>query len=246
VIKYQAPADDRLYYYLFYSGHPMVGQNRYTHVYVARSLSVSGPWEKWNGSGWVVGESNPAPIIAPRQFTPVAPEEFVYGAGEQTVVVNPSGGLTMTYWDDTTCYPEYCPYEYTVTSSGSVTEWSTPIRTNLTLNSIDMKYDKAAGQYVAVGIDPQISNVGVMYKYTSLDAITWNQKAVIGSVAGGTLPNHPSNAGLSGDISGHLLPDSNFIGYAADYPGSACPDVETYGDCWGRWDLYQAPFKSEP
>ncbi|WNQ12907.1 discoidin domain-containing protein [Paenibacillus aurantius] len=213
------------YYYMGYtSTQNSLGTDN--DVFVARSTSVTGPWEKWNGSGW---GGNPQPFI-----TFDDPLIDKYGAGEPSFVVK-----------DSTLY-----IYYTWSSRDPVTGRNIEqmrVRTASTLNanwpgatvykgvainkeqeedSADFKYVPSLNKFIAVSTAMRMGPFAYIKLHESTDGITYKPA---------TLPKNyiniaAHNAGITGDELGHFDPTkNNRIAYA-------------YGTKWANWYTAMNPF----
>lgn len=100
------------YYIAYTSTEEPNGYDNY--LYIARSKTPTGPWEKWSGSGW---GQDPQPVI---DYEPAAGHESeVFGAGEPCIVVK-----------DDVVYLYYSYNDYLVESNGivrlHVSQWLPP------------------------------------------------------------------------------------------------------------------------
>ncbi len=217
------------YYYLYYSGAydtaPGVTQ---TVVHVARSVSITGPYEVYTIDGrWEVS-GNPKILIYPFTKRDIAPPG--YGAGQQAGIAR-DGKLVMWYNDDSVTKGSL--YTYKVESLSPV-DWH-PNPDNITSivqgmgHSMDVKYDPVSRQYAIiqiVGFHTSNSSLGVRH---SVDGISWGSYLELASAS--SFPDFAHNAGLLSDREGHLLPDTALVAFGAPY------DMQST-DTWTQWDLY--------
>ncbi|MCH8620408.1 hypothetical protein [Undibacterium sp. TS12] len=239
VVRYQAPGDAQPYYYLFYSGYVASQQ---TVIYVARSLNISGPYEKWTGgSNWALNPANPKYIIAPNH---AQTSSSFYGAGEQTVVVV-NNQLQMWYSDDTgistrpgdACAGPCMHLFMTSAIGGNPTQWSAPTLTTGTgsIESVDVKYNDAQKTYVMYSTPNKHQANAYLVEQVSVNGIDWSSQTVLCNTncyGGANFPAYSGNVGVSGDSQGHTIGNRTLVGYAAPYE-SGCT-----GNCWGQWDLF--------
>lgn len=211
------------YYYIAYTSteDPVGNEN---HVYVARSTSMTGPYEKWNGTGW---GGNPQPIIT---YTGPAGQ---YGAGEPSLVVK-----------DGTLYVYYSWYSRDAVTGKYINETrlhTAPVGTNwpasLTYqgvaiskkadaaDSTDVKYVPAWGKFYAVYAIERFSATSSVQAWESTDGVNFSPA----NIAANSLDRALSNVGLSGDASGQIdVTAQNYIGYA-------------HGSSWSNWSMSVAP-----
>ncbi|MFC3804017.1 discoidin domain-containing protein [Cohnella sp. GCM10012308] len=213
------------YYYLGY-GSTLDSRGINNEVYVARSTSPGGPYEKWNGSGW---GGNPTSFI---KFTD-APFN-TYGAGEPSFVVKDSTLYIYYTWDgrDALGRPTHQTRVRTAPIAdpdwpGHTTYQGVALEKDLDGDdSTDHKYVDSLGKFIAVGSAKRFSNEGYVKLYESTDGITYKPATMNQSDRKPAL----HNAGVSGDPSGHFdTSKTNFIGYA-------------YGTTWAFWYTAFQPF----
>jgi hypothetical protein len=214
------------YYYLYYTGCPYDNQGA---VYVARSVNYGGPYLKYTTRGtWEADPLDPQIVVGAvhRGIPNLPPYDFNpnwYGAGEESVVVNPSGGLTMWYYDDTTGYPTtHSPMLYERTSTDGVS-WTGPVLTTIqdwSADSVDVKYNASTGHYVLFAT-PNKSTASVeLLRYTSSDGVNWTASTVC--PAGGCLPLYTNNIGVAGDANGWITGVSDnpaFVAFGSPFLG---------------------------
>ena len=202
------------YYYLGYtsSTDPTGIVN---DLFVARSTSTTGPWEKWNGSGWGGAPSGIEPIVEFTEGTPY------WGCGEPSFVVK-DGTLYIYYtWD---------------ASEGVTTRVATADATNpnwpLTMtfhgtavkkvagsDSVDVKYVVAEDKFIAINAAARLGPDSYIQVWTSSDGLAFTLTDNVTT----NLQAYCHNVGLSGDETGHI--NSNEVQFIA-YP---------YGPTWGAW-----------
>ena len=219
------------YYYLAYTGiaqptdpaSPLVGNPN--HVFVARSTSPSGPFDKWNGSGW---GGLPQPFI-----TYNGPAD-VYGIGEPSLVVK--GGTLYIYYSEYTNTTNKTLVATASTSGnwpGAVTLRGTAIdRSDSGIgigadiqDTTDHKYVPSLDKFIAVGFAKRLTADSYIQLYESADGLTFTPS---GQITQG-LQAFGHNIGLTGDELGQFNPtEHNYIGYA-------------YGPNWGEWSTYVQP-----
>jgi hypothetical protein len=221
------------YFYLYYGGNVPADQ---TVVFVARSQNPDGPFLKWSGSTWEANPVTTAIVIAP-----VHPDSTgkYYGAGQPTVVIR--GGVFYMWWsDDTdgTRKPGYCN-TYMATSFDGI-NWTQRVETNLAngINTVDVKWDASADQFVMINVAAQYANASVVM-YTSADGITWSDTPQV-LIPAGQVPAGANNPGISGDETGALMSGETLIAYGAPYvasqvnPATGIAGVMSQADIWGN------------
>jgi F5/8 type C domain len=211
------------YYYLAYTStqDPVGNLN---NVYVARSTSMTGPFDKWNGTGW---GGNPAPIV-----TYTGPSHQ-YGAGEPALVVKDSTLYVYYSWysvDSTT--GKYID-QTRVATAPLGTNWPSSLtyqgvainKTSGGADSSDVKYVPAWGKFLAVNAARRFSAQSYVEAWESTDGITFSPATLNSD----NLTRALSNVGLSGNASGQLDPTAqNYIAYA-------------YGQSWSNWSMGISP-----
>jgi hypothetical protein len=209
VVRYQAPGDSAPHYYLFYSGN---AANIQTLMFVARSMNVDGPYEKWTTSGtWKIGASNPQAILRPAN--PKPDNTPWYGAGQQTVVVK-DGRLYSWHTDDTTCTNQRCLRIF-ATSTDTPTEWPLPRPTNLVdVDSADVKFDPITDRFVMFSIENQPENTYLIRRWSG-DGLTWDPPETLCDSS--CFPRWSHNPGVSGDAAGHLIDARALVVYGGPY-----------------------------
>ncbi|MCR4920343.1 MAG: hypothetical protein K5945_01360 [Bacteroidaceae bacterium] len=210
------------YYYLGYtSTENTAGIDN--HLYLARSASPTGPWEKWNGKGW--GGRKPQPIV---EYTGV---HTAWGCGEPSFVVMDSTLYAYYTWDTGSVT--------TRLSRASLTDENWPanlkyVRTVITKSRFpasdhcDIKYCDDIGQFIAVHTSQRMTESAYINVWLSGDGINFRN---IGKLSGTTQAGL-HNCGISGDERGHMqLSKPQYIAYA-------------YGiGTWGQWNTFLQPLE---
>ncbi|MBV9077269.1 MAG: hypothetical protein JO048_07275 [Methylobacteriaceae bacterium] len=224
VVRYQAPDDDRPYWYLFYSGN---AKDIGTAIFLARADEVTGPYAKWTRRGtWEVDAADPAAIMQPGR--PKPDNTGFYGAGQQSVVVS-GRSLWMWYTDDTGCAAA-CP-KVLVTRGREPTRLPPGAATDVQgLWSVDVKQDPLGG-FALVGIAQAHEAGSALVARHSADGFGWDGPRVL--CGEGCLDRYAHNAGLSGDATGALTDGPALVVY-----GGPLDRDRRCGTCWGRWDLF--------
>lgn len=211
------------YYYIGYTSTENKS-GRYNHVYMARSSSPAGPWEKWNGSGW--GGDNPQPVIS-YNGTPSG-----FGAGEPCIVVL-DGTVYLYYswneWNTTTTRLSTAPasdmnWPALLEDRGTVID-----KTDMTApDHTDVKYVERSRKFIAIHAVERDTDDSYLKIWESADGISFSEKGKVG----GELCKGIINAGMSGNGEGHVLPDTpQYLCYAHS------EDPRT----WGHWATWWSP-----
>jgi|GEM_PF-1075499 len=212
------------YYYLGYtSTTDPRGTNN--NVFVARSTSQTGPFDKWNGSGW---GGNPQPFITFNGPT------FDYGAGEPSFVVLGSTLYIYYTWSSHDSNGNAILQTRVATASTLNANWPANItyqgvaiskRPDQGADSDDVKYVDAYSEFVAVNTIRRFTAKSYIQLWVSSDGIHFSPA----SMGRDNLMPFLHNDGLSGDASGHInITQTNYVGYAA-------------GSQWADWNTYLNP-----
>lgn len=208
----------------FYIGYTSTTNSAGTQndVFVARSTSPTGPFDKWNGTGW---GGNPAPVI---HYTGVTTD---YGYGEPSLVL--MGKKLFLYYSDDEATQST---NVQTVDDATVDDWPLHLvdhgaaihRDRNAQDSADVKYVDALGVFVAVTSVDRFTPNGSIATYRSTDGLTFTPAAYLGART--QIGTH--NVGLSGGLDGHLdVTASNFVGYA----------YQPAGNGWGNWPTYVDP-----
>jgi len=212
------------YYYIGYTSTTnRMGVDN--HVFVARSKSPTGPFEKWNGSGW---GGAPKPFI-----TYTGPPEF-FGAGEPSfVLVNDTLYIYYT-WNGVDASGRGTSEVRVATADPSDPNWPGNLAyrgiainkdTTYPEDSADVKYIDAFGKFFAITTRKRFTTDGFINAYESTDGINFKPA----NLPRDFINAGCHNAGLSGTATGHIdLTKNNFIGYA-------------YGFTWAGWSTALTP-----
>ncbi len=208
----------------FYVGYTSTTNSAGTDndVFVARSTSPSGPFDKWNGAGW---GGNPTAILA---YTGVATD---YGYGEPSLVL--VGTKLYVYYSD----DEATQFTNVATvDDATVDDWPLHLvdhghaitRDHAAQDSADVKYVDALGRFLAVTTVDRFTPNASVEVFQSADGLTFAPAPYLGARA--QLGAH--NIGVSGDLTGHLdVGASNFVAYA----------YQPAGNTWGDWPTFLDP-----
>ena len=208
------------YYYLGYTA-TTTDTGTYNHVFVARSKSPTGPFEKWNGSGWDSSVSTrPEPFI---EFTGAVAD---WGAGEPSFVQR--GNTLFIYYT----WMENGGSETRVaTASTDDLNWpghldlhGVAIERLPGEDSTDVKYVDALGRFIGVGIASRFSGDSYAQFWESTDGLTFSPAFELRD----NLQDWAHNCGISGTLNGHFdVNDDNLFGYAYSEDNTVS---------WGKWN----------
>lgn len=214
------------YYYLSYTSIPtfVLYKQDGNDVFVARSTAPTGPWEKWNGSGW---GGNPEPFIV---HDPAIVD--TYGAGEPSLVVK-DGTIYIYYtWEerDASGRPIHQTRVRTASASnpnwpGSTSYQGIAIDRPAGTDSADVKYVDSLAKFIAVHTADRFGPYAYVDMWESTNGLTFQPSTLSLSY----IRRAAHNVGISGDALGHFdTTKSNFIAYA-------------YGEVPALWYLYRNP-----
>ena len=198
-------------------------------VFVARSKTPAGPFEKWNGHGW--GGDAPQPLV------PFRSPADVWGVGEPSFVR--VGPTLFVYYTEVTRDAAGRKAEHTRVATAPADDENWPA--HLTPRGIcyerahgedsaDVKYDDASGRFVAVSTADRMFPRGHVNVRWSADGLTFGPPTKLA----GPVMTRCHNVGLSGTPDGHLLAAGNFVAYA--YGDGSRPDPS-----WAFWSTYLNP-----
>lgn len=212
------------YYYIGYTS--IKSASDVNHVFVARSTSPTGPFEKWNGNGW---GGNPKPFI-----TYDGPAGY-FGCGEPSFVVKDNTIYVYYTWVGADVIGGTHVIQTRLkTGSASDSNWpGNLVYQGVAFNkqvyadddSTDVKYCDQLGKFIAVNSSYRMSPYGHIDMWESTDGLNFTQAI---------LPEHNigywcHNVGISGTSDGHLdLSKNNFISYA-------------YGQVVASWSTWLNP-----
>jgi hypothetical protein len=207
------------YYYLAY-GSTTDARGTDNNVFVARSTSLTGPFDKWNGSGW---GGNPAPIV-----THTGPE-YLYGAGEPSlVVVGTTLYLFYTWNSADPSTGKLLQQTRLATVSTSLANWPASLayqgvavdrRVDQANDSVDVKWVPAWNKFIGINSAQRFGPNSYIQAWESPNGLNFQPANFDSS----NLKRYLHNVGISGDASGNLNPGTqNYVGYA-------------YGSIWGQW-----------
>ena len=227
------------YYYMGYTG-TMDATNKgiANNVFVARSVSMDGPFEKWNGKGW---GGDPVPLVCytgPRNS---------WGTGEPSFVIH--DGTLYVYCTEAGVGTDGGPLCQTSVYTADLgdDDWPSRLsfkgyavnRTNgfvddegymyLDSDSWDVAYDDECSMFIAIATNRRFTAASCLLAYESHDGISFNRISEINdNVLCGC-----HNAGFVSDGQGHFPDDEGrFVVYS--YGGT--------GNQWGVWSAHMSPF----
>ncbi|MDP4206734.1 MAG: hypothetical protein Q8859_12155, partial [Bacteroidota bacterium] len=211
----------------YYIGYTSTEDSRGTdnHVYVCRSKSPVGPWEKWNGTSW--GGNKPQPVI---EYTGDA---NFFGAGEPSIVLynskiyfyyswNAGGNEEVTTRvaiadENDENWPAHLVVQGTVINKTSIPG----------SDHCDVKYRDDLNKFQAIHTASRMTANSYMVLWESSDGINFTKVGELRS----QLRPYLHNCGWSGDGKGHMNPNKQqFVSYA-------------YGSTWAAWNTYWQPLE---
>ena len=202
------------YYYLGYTS-TLNETGACNNVFVARSKSPDGPFEKWNGSGW--GGYEPRPIFYYNE------SYHTFGMGEPSFV-ELNGTLYIYY---TNAAPSG---EYTMVATADATDenWPATIRhhgvaTKKSTDSLDVKYVEEWGKFIGIATGSRMGPASWLAVYESNDGLDFT---LVDAVREGTL-THLHNAGISSRPNGHIRLSEDADKLRVIY---------AHGEGWGTWN----------
>ena len=198
------------YYYLAYdSTTNRNGTNN--QIYVARSTSATGPFEKWNGTGWGGSPQDPQPFLT-YDGTPLT-----YGIGGTSMVVVGTTLYIYYTWVDNNMNQTRMATASTLDEDwpASVTKHGVALEHGPGEDHADVKYVDSLGKFVAIASSAWSLPTSAINVYTSTDGLSFTE----GFQLNGDPVGKSSNAGLSGDASGHITTaDQQFLSFAVGDP----------------------------
>lgn len=205
----------------YYMGYTSTEDTRGTanSLYIARSTSPIGPYEKWNGSGW---GGNPQPMV-----TYTGPTQC-FGAGEPSFVLKDSTIYIYYTWNDQTANTMVATANANDPNwPGALTQQGPAFAKVYTYDSLDVKYIDAYGKFIGVCIGNRLNSDSFVAVYESLNGIDFVPAKV--SELTQNIKPYSHNVGISGTPDGHInLNNNNFIAYA-------------YGQYWACWNTALNP-----
>ena len=228
------------YYYMAYTSTTNTSsdgglQGLENDCFIARSTSPSGPWSKWNGSGW---GGHPQPII---EYNGTAGK---WGLGEPSIVVKDDTVYLYYTWDDggtaltkvatasrsNPNWPGSLTFHGTAVDKAWLAEHDGVTGTALatTYDSCDVKYVEDYDLFYAFHTSWRITANSRLSVWTSTDGLTFTY---LGDVTGNVI-KYAHNMGVSGDGLGHVnLSRTQYVSYAFS-PADATDRAH------GAWSTY--------
>lgn len=207
------------YYYIGYTSTTNSGGVGIENdTFVARSTSPTGPYDKWNGSGW---GGNPQPII---EYTDTPGQ---WGCGEPCfVVVGDTLYIYYTWNNGVGVQTRVATADATdLNWPADITLVGVAIQKASDSDSSDVKYVDAVGKFIAVNTARRFTDQSYIQVWTSLDGLTFTATDDVST----NIQLCCHNAGISGDEYGHIITNEfHFIAYA-------------YGSTWGNWSTHLNP-----
>jgi len=198
-------------------------------VFVARSESPEGPFEKWNGYGW---GGHPMPIVVFRE-----PRD-VWGAGEPSFVVR--GDTLFVYYTIISRAADGAAINQTHVATGPASDpnWPGKLQHHGSLwdrlpaeDSADVKYHDGLSRFLAFCTASRMSDESFIVVRESADGIHFSEPLRLD----GPIRTKCHNMGASGDALGHIpLDTAPFIAYA--FADGSRPGVS-----WGFWHTLLNP-----
>lgn len=190
---------------------------RCNSVFVARSLTPTGVYEKWNGSGW--GGDAPQPFIA----CPCDDDDD-WGASEPSLVVR--DGVLYIYYEWTAVGTRVATAQASDAAwPGNLTFFEAPAIPKVSgEDSRDVKYVDSLGAFVAVAVANRFSEDSFIDVWWSSDGFVFTRACDVAD----NILGSAHNVGISGTAEGHIdLARSNFVAYG--YGSRPSPGE---GACW--------------
>jgi hypothetical protein len=209
------------YYYIGYTStqNPNGVDN---NAYVARSKSPTGPWEKWNGTGW--GGNKVAPAV---KYTGNAAN---FGVGEPCFVIKNKNVYFYYSWNDGS------PTTRLSVAPADSANWPALLKsygTAINKGSIsgsdhcDVKYCDSLKKFIAVHTASRMTANSKIYVWYSSDGYHFTNAGTLQ----GPLQPYLHNCGITGDSIGHIdMMKQQYIGYS-------------YGPNWGVWNTFLNPLQ---
>ena len=206
------------YYYIGYTS-TMNSAGLDNNIYLARSTSPTGPYEKWDGSGW---GGDPKPIVA------YDGTEGTFGAGEPSFVLMDNTIYMYYSWLDTVSYTRVA------TAPADDPNWPAQLtfqqqieREDATEDSWDVKYIDDYHMFIATSIVNRMQEDSAVVVRQSTDGIHFTVVQYLQD----NISEYSHNGGISARDNGHIrLSDANFYCYAYGSSGS-----------WGSWSTLMNP-----
>ena len=200
------------YYYVGYTS-TMDERGVDNDVYVARSKTPEGPYEKWDGSGW---GGDPVPLIdwqgnpdtggaMEPAFVLMGDTLYIYTNWSGPVLVSTADATDENWPATVVMRGEAIPDEY-----GEIGDVG---------DSKDVKYVDEFGRFIAVYTTRRFSDDSYVSVWESFDGLTFRPSGIVKTNTARKL----HNCGISGRSDGHICKgDPVYLSYG-------------YGSGWGTW-----------
>lgn len=212
------------YYYIGYTStvEPYGTDN---NIFVARSTSSTGPFSKWNGSGW---GGNPVAIITHDG------DKDRFGVGEPSFVKKDD--TLYIFYNYVSRDANNRPIEQTrlATADATSANWPSTIQyqgvafdrtESRNEDSADIKYVDTLDKFIAVSTARRFRPESYVRVRESSNGLNFTNS----NMSKDYIQPYCHNIGITGTVEGHLdTSDSNRIAYA-------------YGTTWGVWNTYMNP-----
>ena len=198
-------------------------------VFVARSKSALGPFEKWNGNGW---GGAPQPIL------PFREPSDVWGLGEPSFVRK--GNTLFIYYTEMSRDAASKPINRTLVATAPANDpnWPAKVTTSGIAferdeaeDSVDVKFVDQFNAFVAISTAKRFTPDSYINVRWSTDGLKFSSPSYLTT----NIKTLCHNAGISGTPEGHLdLKQQNFISYAF-------ADGSRPGASWAFWHTFLNP-----
>lgn len=195
------------YYYVGYTS-TMDERGINNDIFIARSKTPDGPYEKWNGSGW---GGDPVPLVS---HDPAL--DNVAGAMEPSFVVMDDTLFIYYNWNGP-CF--------VATADATDENWPATLKIRGEAipdnmgDSKDVKYVDEYGRFIAVFTTKRFTDDSYVSVWESFDGLTFRPAGFVKTNTAKKL----HNCGISGRSDGHICAgDPVYLSYA-------------YGAGWGTW-----------
>jgi len=206
------------YYYIGYTS-TIYPQGVCNNVFVARSRTPQGPYEKWNGADW---GGKPQPIVYFDE------DSRCWGAGEPSFVVKGETLYIYYTWTSRDAQGNGVNQTRVATADARDANWpATMIDRGVAADrsgvpgsdSMDVKFIDDYGKFVAVSTSQRLGPDSYVSVYESDDGLSFEPVNQLKT----NISYYCHNAGISSRPDGHIrLSDRKYLAYA-------------YGPKWGVW-----------
>lgn len=206
------------YYYIGYTS-TIYEQGICNNVFVARSKTPQGPYEKWNGTGW---GGAPAPIVYFDE------DWHCWGAGEPSFVVKGDTLFIYYTWTSRDANGSSVNQTRVATADAEDENWpASMVYKGVAIDksgipgsdSADVKYIEDYGKFIAVITAERLGENSYVYVYESNDGYAFTNVNKLKT----NISYFCHNSGISSRPNGHIrLGDKKYLAYA-------------YGPQWGVW-----------